>query len=112
MRGGNARACLWLPSMPDRLQWFDVEYEWEEYPEQGNGWDDPGAGGSFYLTSVTGLTEEHPPKFGIEVPRAALEARVAAGGKTLDEAICDNILEDAYQTYYGGDFYDPVEWYY
>lgn len=112
MSGGSARACLWLPSIPHCLHWFDVEYEWEDYPEQGNGWDDPGAGGVFYLTSVTWLTEERPPRYGIEVPRTAWDARVGDFGKTLHDAICESISDDAHADYWTDDYFDAAEWSY
>jgi hypothetical protein len=109
MSGGSARACLWLPSIPHCLHWFDVEYEWEDYPEQGNGWDDPGAGGVFYLTSVTWLTEERPPRYGLDVPKTAWDAMVGDNGKTLHQAICDDITDDVHAAYYEGDSYEDYD---
>lgn len=110
MSGGTAFASVWLPIMPMSLQFFEVEYEWEEYPEQGNGWDDDGSGGQIYLTRVTWLNDAVPLKldriaYGLEVPRHALDAMCGLK-TTLHEALCASVLEDAQKDYYEGDIYE------
>lgn len=110
MSGGSATAHLWLPSIPHCLQFFNVEYEWEDQPEDGNGWDDPGAGGVLYLTSIEWITDSYPIRSSIEVPRGAWDATVGDFGKTLHQALCEAINDEAHTSYYEDDYYDPAEW--
>lgn len=110
MSGGTAYASVWLPIMPMSLQFFEVDYEWEDYPSQGNGWDDPGEGGVIYLTRVTWLNDRFPMlhdriAYGIEVPKHALDAMCGLK-TTLHEALCASVSEDAQQSFYEDAYYE------
>jgi hypothetical protein len=102
MSGSTAYASVWLPIMPMAIQFFEVDYEWEDYPEP-SGWDDPGTGGVIYLTRCTWLNDQFSDigdrvSYGIEVPRHALDA--TCGLKTtLHDALCASVIEDAQQSY-------------
>lgn len=114
MSGGTAYASVWLPIMPMSIQFFEVEYEWEDYPSQGNGRDDDGDAGQIYLTRVTWLNDAVPLKvdriaYGLEVPRHALDAMCGLK-TTLHEALCASVIEDAQQSYHEDSYYDDADY--
>jgi len=110
-RGGEVTVALWFPEIGSHHEYFRVEYDWEEYPEQGNGWDDPGSGGVINIQSVEWLIDFRPVVGGIMVHRCLWDRKWYGDDLTLAERIEREANEQVHQDYYEDDFYDPDEWY-
>lgn len=104
-------------TFPDNVgpHWFRVEYEWEERPESGNGWDDPGSGGIIYFTEIEWLDGFRPTLGGLTVHKCLWDMKWFGDDKSLAERLESDALTQAHEDYYNDgpdDYYNPDEWYY